>query len=36
MLTAKGTDVDKIMGLTIGADDYLKKRHHPISEAAAQ
>ena len=29
MLTAKGTDGDKIMGLTIGADDYITKPFSP-------
>ena len=26
MLTAKNEDMDKIMGLTIGADDYIRKQ----------
>ena len=34
MLTAKGTDVDKIMGLTIGADDYITKPFNPLEVAA--
>ncbi|HKA89757.1 MAG TPA: response regulator transcription factor [Haliangiales bacterium] len=29
MLTAKGEDVDKIIGLEIGADDYLAKPFNP-------
>jgi DNA-binding response OmpR family regulator len=29
MLTAKGDDVDKIVGLEIGADDYLAKPYNP-------
>src|SRR5215471_13974993 len=29
MLTAKGDDVDKIVGLEIGADDYLSKPFNP-------
>src|SRR5262249_28193395 len=29
MLTAKGEDVDKIVGLEIGADDYLAKPFNP-------
>ena len=34
MLTAKGTDVDKIMGLTIGADDYITKPFNPLEVVA--
>jgi len=30
MLTAKDTEVDKITGLTIGADDYLTKPFRPL------
>ena len=30
MLTAKGEDGDKIMGLTIGADDYITKPFNPL------
>ena len=29
MLTAKGDDVDKIVGLELGADDYLAKPYNP-------
>jgi len=29
MLSAKGTDMDKIKGLTLGADDYLAKPFNP-------
>ncbi|ADD67559.1 two component transcriptional regulator, winged helix family [Denitrovibrio acetiphilus DSM 12809] len=29
MLTAKGDDIDKILGLEIGADDYLPKPYNP-------
>ena len=34
MLTAKGTDADKIRGLTIGADDYITKPFNPLEVAA--
>ncbi len=34
MLTAKGEDVDKIMGLAIGADDYITKPFNPPEVAA--
>lgn len=30
MLTAKVEDLDKILGLTIGADDYITKPFHPL------
>lgn len=30
MLTARGEDMDKIMGLTIGADDYMTKPFNPL------
>ncbi|WP_027632244.1 response regulator transcription factor [Clostridium hydrogeniformans] len=30
MLTAKGQDMDKIMGLEFGADDYLVKPFNPV------
>src|SRR5258708_11968936 len=29
MLTARGDDVDRIVGLELGADDYLSKPFHP-------
>ena len=29
MLTAKGNDIDKILGLEMGADDYLPKPYNP-------
>lgn len=30
MLTAKGNDMDKIHGLTLGADDYITKPFNPL------
>ncbi|MFR1759087.1 MAG: response regulator, partial [Christensenellaceae bacterium] len=30
MLTAKVEDMDKIMGLTLGADDYITKPFNPL------
>ena len=30
MLTAKGQDMDKIMGLEYGADDYIVKPFNPL------
>lgn len=34
MLTAKVEDSDKIMGLTLGADDYITKPFNPLEVAA--
>ena len=34
MLTAKVEDMDKIMGLTLGADDYLTKPFNPLELVA--
>ena len=34
MLTARAADGDKIMGLTIGADDYITKLFNPLEVAA--
>ena len=34
MLTAKVADEDKIMGLTIGADDYITKPFNPLEVVA--
>ncbi len=34
MLTAKVSDMDKITGLTIGADDYITKPFNPLEVAA--
>ena len=34
MLTARVTDSDKILGLTIGADDYITKPFNPCSGAS--
>lgn len=34
LLTAKSEDTDKILGLTVGADDYITKPFHPIEVSA--
>ena len=34
LLTAKGEDTDKILGLTIGADDYITKPFNPLEVTA--
>lgn len=34
MLTAKGEEIDKIMGLTLGADDYITKPFLPLELVA--
>lgn len=34
ILTAKVEDADKIMGLTIGADDYITKPFNPLEVVA--
>ena len=34
MLTARGEDVDRIVGLELGADDYLAKPFNPRELAA--
>ena len=34
MLTAKGEDMDKIQGLTLGADDYITKPFNPLEVVA--
>ncbi|WP_069999115.1 VanR-ABDEGLN family response regulator transcription factor [Cellulosilyticum sp. I15G10I2] len=34
MLTAKVEDIDKIMGLTLGADDYITKPFNPLELSA--
>ena len=36
MLTAKGDDVDRIVGLEVGADDYLPKPFNPRELVAAK
>ena len=35
MLTARDEDVDKIVGLEVGADDYLTKLSTPVSSSPA-
>ena len=30
LLTAKSEDIDKVLGLTVGADDYITKPYNPI------
>lgn len=34
LLTAKGEDTDKVLGLNVGADDYITKPFNPIETAA--
>ena len=34
MLSAKGEDLDKILGLSVGADDYVTKPFHPLELVA--
>jgi DNA-binding response OmpR family regulator len=34
LLTAKGEDSDKILGLTVGADDYITKPFNPVEVTA--
>ncbi|NLY71017.1 MAG: response regulator, partial [Clostridiales bacterium] len=34
MLTARGEDMDKIMGLELGADDYMVKPFNPLELVA--
>lgn len=34
LLTAKGEDSDKVLGLTVGADDYITKPFNPIEVSA--
>lgn len=34
MLTAKGEEIDKITGLTLGADDYMTKPFMPLELVA--
>ena len=36
MLTAKSEDIDKITGLTIGADDYITKPFNPVEMTARE
>ena len=30
LLTAKSEDTDKVLGLTVGADDYVTKPFNPV------
>lgn len=34
LLTAKGEDTDKVLGLTVGADDYITKPFNPVEMQA--
>lgn len=34
LLTAKSEDADKILGLNVGADDYITKPFHPLEVTA--
>ena len=34
LLTAKSEDTDKILGLTVGADDYITKPFNPVEVSA--
>ncbi|SHI14881.1 DNA-binding response regulator, OmpR family, contains REC and winged-helix (wHTH) domain [Sporobacter termitidis DSM 10068] len=34
LLTAKGEDTDKVLGLNVGADDYITKPFNPVEVAA--
>lgn len=34
LLTAKSEDIDKVLGLTVGADDYITKPFNPIEHQA--
>ncbi|MEG1009967.1 MAG: response regulator transcription factor [Clostridia bacterium] len=34
IISAKGMDTDKILGLSLGADDYLSKPFHPLEVVA--
>ncbi len=34
LITAKSEDADKVLGLTVGADDYITKPFHPVEVAA--
>ena len=36
LLTAKSEDTDKVLGLTVGADDYITKPFNPIEVQARE
>ena len=36
LLTAKSEDSDKILGLTVGADDYITKPFNPVEVSASK
>ena len=36
LLTAKGEDTDKVLGLNVGADDYITKPFNPVARVRSQ